>query len=260
MKVKDKNGFISSSLMFSFFLVFILLTVLVLTSYMHYNSLIKNLNGTILDGLNEHIASKYSGVKNLIKNGDLSTDQYWILNEGASYVNQSNNNNKFLQIKPNTTGYFTQNFNEILNDRVLYVSFSFNMYYPDDCQTCEFSVSFNNNKINNLYYIDNNKQLKKVESNNLVKNDSKNKLQKWILFGGIYRTNSTINEIKFEASNLNYDINNAGGVFGINNIEVVDVTNLYKDNSPDNDEKMIKYLLSDLPYINYDQKYSLPKI
>ena len=261
MKVKNKNGFISSSLLFSFFLVFILLSVLVLASYTHYNSLIKGLNGTILDELNTNIASKYSGIKTLIKNGKIENDaSNWNLNDGARYIKNDSNNNEFLQIKPNTNGLFSQSFNNIEEQRVLYIAFNFNTWYPDSCTTCTFTVELNNNRINNFYYIDSNNTLKVLESNSLVRNDEGNKYQRWILFGSIYRTTSTVNEIKFSANDLNYSLDNAGGVFGINNIVVADITNLYKDNNVSNDDEMIKYLLKELPYLSYDQRYSLPKI
>lgn len=260
MKMKNKKGFISSSLLFSFFLVFILLSVLVLTSYTHYNVLIKNLNGTILDGLNDHIASKYSGIKTLIQNGKIeSNESPWVLSTDARYVKLDSNQSEFMQIRPNTTGYFSQNFSQIPSGRILYVAFNFNTWYPDNCTTCTFSVKFNDNKIEKFYYMDSNDTYKEVESDKLVQNDESNKHQRWILYGGIYRTESNIDEIKFEATDLNYAEENAGGVFGINNIVVADITNLYINNNPANDEGMIKYLLKELPYINYDQRYSLPK-
>ena len=259
MKVKNKNGFVASSLMFSFFLVFILLSVLVLTSYTHYLAMIKNLNGTILDGLNDHIASKYSGIKTLVKNGKIAGVDNWTLNDGARYVNNTNNNSEFMQILPNTSGTFSQSINNVSSSRVLYVAFNFNTWYPDDCTTCTFSVEFNGNKIDNFYYLDNN-NLTRLESDKLVNNTVNNKLQKWILFGGIYRTQDNVNEISFKANDLNYSVDNAGGVFGINNIVLVDITNLYKNNNASNDEMMIEYLLKRLPYIEYDQKYSLPKV
>jgi len=260
--VKNKNGFIASSLMFSFFLVFILLSVLVLTSYTHYNLLIKNLNGTILTGLNNAIAEKYAGIKNLVKNGKVeNTSSPWILNSGARYVKQETVNNEFLQILPNTTGSFSQSFESIPGNRVIYVAFSFNTWYPDNCTACTFSVKLNGNRISNFYFYDKNmnNSFSILGTDSLVNNNDSAHLQNWNLFGGIYRTTNTVNQITFEATGLKYYIDNAGGVFGINNIVVADITNLYLDNKPENDVEMIKYLLNELPYVDYEQKYSLPK-
>ena len=261
--VKNKNGFIASSLMFSFFLVFILLSVLVLSSYSHYNQLIKSLNGTILTGLNNTIAAKYAGIKNLVQNGKVEkTSNPWSLSSGARYVKQTDNNNEFLQILPNTTGSISQSFSNIPGGRVIYVAFNFNSWYPDDCTSCTFSVSLNGKAISKFYYIDKNDDDRFVglQPNALVNNDEGSHNQNWILYGGILRTTSTVNQIKFEASGLKYYIENAGGVFGINNIVVADITNLYKDNQEANDSTMINYLLRELPFIDYEQKYSLPKI
>ena len=48
-----KNGFIATSVMFSFFLVFITLSVLILLSYAHYRTLINQLNAIeTFEGIN----------------------------------------------------------------------------------------------------------------------------------------------------------------------------------------------------------------
>ncbi len=76
--MKNKNGFISTSIMISFFMVFILISTLVLASYTHYRYLLQGLNSSILSDLNEVIDSKYVTLKNIVKDG--------------SFENYNNNN------------------------------------------------------------------------------------------------------------------------------------------------------------------------
>lgn len=72
--MKKKNGFIATSIMFSFFLVFTALSMLVLASYAHFRVLINNLNGSILKDLNDNVISKkYTSLSNCITDGDFKS-------------------------------------------------------------------------------------------------------------------------------------------------------------------------------------------
>ena len=257
--MKKKSGFIASSVMFSFFLVFILLAVLVLTSYTHYNQLIKSLNGTILENLKSEIEKKYAGIKNLVKNG---SNGYWS-KKSAWYKSLAGN--YFMTVDKGNSS-FSQDLISNINgtNKVIYVAFQFNYGYPDKCKNCDFKVmltdtSGNNYTIDTFHYLDKNYNKKYKSTKSLVNNTDDGSVN-WILFGGILRTNRIIHSIKFEQTNLEFDPSNYGGVFGVNNVVVADITNLYINNSSSNDDKMIEYLLKELPFITHDQKYSLPRI
>ena len=272
--MKNKNGFIASSVMFSFFLVFILLCVLVLTSYTQYNKLIRSLNGTILIDLNKEIEKKYLGIKTLVNNGlpDRSvenTQPAWDISNNAYFKEITQSNNYFITVKSHVdNASFKQNLTDSIaensqEDNVVYVAFDFNYGYQDDCTQCDFNVGFidgNNdfNRINTLYYLNSNYVSTPIAPKALVNNNST--INNWILYGGIIRTRKKITGVQFEASKLNFDEKNASGIFGINNIVVANITKLYKNNNSSNDEKVIQYLLKELPFIRQGQKYSLPKI
>ena len=266
--MKNKNGFIASSLMFSFFLVFVLLCVLVLTSYTHYNTLIKNLNGNILIDLNTKIKAKYSSVKSVIRNGNIEgsvSSSWYLVNANKPH---SNANNNFLSIKPNTSGSIAQSFTAIGANRKIYVSFNFNTWYRDPCTNCTFTVKLNDSVIGSFYFYDGQKNNKfdEYSTNTMVNNtddSTNNHVVNWVKFGKILNTTSSVNTIIFEASNLNYDSDNGDSKFGINDIVVADVTNLFLKDSSGNyitsDIDMVRYLLVQLPYIDYNVNYKLPK-
>ena len=64
-----KNGFIATSLIYSFFLAFVALVSVILTTYSYYRTILTTLNKDILSGLNTEIQSKYLTLENLIQNG-----------------------------------------------------------------------------------------------------------------------------------------------------------------------------------------------
>ena len=64
-----KNGFIATSLIYSFFLAFVALVSVILATYSYYRTILNTLNKDILSGLNTEIQSKYITLENLIQNG-----------------------------------------------------------------------------------------------------------------------------------------------------------------------------------------------
>lgn len=72
--MRKKNGFIATSLIYSFFIVFVALTSTILLTYSYYRNLLNNLNRGVLENLNEKIDSKYTLLTNLISGGDVDFD------------------------------------------------------------------------------------------------------------------------------------------------------------------------------------------
>ena len=72
-----KNGFIATSVMYSFFVVFALLSLTILATYSHYRSLNTSLNSSILDELNLRIVNKYARLTNLVKDGNFDDEDDW---------------------------------------------------------------------------------------------------------------------------------------------------------------------------------------
>src|SRR5574344_44569 len=80
--MKKRNGFIATSIMYSFFIVFSIVALITLASYSHYRTLIDNLNNSVLSELNNKISNKYVTIYNLINNGDFddTTNNSWQYN------------------------------------------------------------------------------------------------------------------------------------------------------------------------------------
>src|SRR5574344_1360662 len=108
-----KNGFIATSIIYSFFVVFSLVTLTILANYPHYRILFNNLNGNILSDLNNLIANDYANLPNLVSNGDFETTDGWTLNNSKiSLVTQSDIENGSLAVSYSGLGsaYLNDNF------------------------------------------------------------------------------------------------------------------------------------------------------
>ena len=256
--MKNKNGFIATSVMFSFFLVFILLTVLILASYTHYNVLLNNLNGTILTDLNDRVISKkYANLINVIRNGDIQNNGQWSYSNSTFERNTANNT--YIKFNSGASSSFYQNtstsqrFNG--NSRKIYVSFNYERSFNVACTSEDFKVVLNTGS--NTYDIttfsfDNNSSTFVRSGRDMA---CGNNFLNWTHYGTIITVNSNKNanqSTQFIASN----IKNSVGVMAVNNVVVTDITALY--NSGTTDAQMLQYLLKKLPY--FTGEYSLPKI
>lgn len=77
-----KNGFIATSLIYSFLIVFTALIVGIVCTYEHYRVILKSLNSNILSSLNENINNKYVLLNNLVKNSSFENSnatEKWVL-------------------------------------------------------------------------------------------------------------------------------------------------------------------------------------
>lgn len=267
--MKKKNGFIATSVMFSFFLVFTMLSLLVLASYAHYRLLMNELNGEILNDLNENVISKkYVYLDNCIEDNtfeSIMTDindssyptfyQHWPKdnNNGYNYepfYNKDANDHyvRLLSVPYNGSlsgkARLAKKFDRpisIKDDRKIYVAF--NMFRNDnnDLNACTFG------KVS----------IKIGEKTYSMSNDK-------ILCGGyinwkdihsqIFEVNVDSNDqqIIFETDGLKI----SDSFIGINYIRVVDITDLYKSGTKD--EEMKEYLDSELPY-DINENYVLER-
>lgn len=119
--MKNKKGFIATSLMYSFFIVFALLALTILATYSHYRYLNNDLNNSILEELNQKIISKYARLYNLVDNGgfeDSNTYMWSTYNSNIISIDPANpTNSSFTGDKsmvmdasrPNVNVSFTQN-------------------------------------------------------------------------------------------------------------------------------------------------------
>lgn len=84
----NNKGFIATSLIYAFFLVFVAVVATVLATYAHNRILVDNVNSGVVDDLNKSIENKYVLLQNLVVNGDFEEDGGWTL-ENAANLNPS---------------------------------------------------------------------------------------------------------------------------------------------------------------------------
>ena len=101
-----KNGFIATSLMFSFFIIFLTMTLMIMATYTQYQTLINNLNSNVLKDLNKYILEKNVILKNSVVDGNVASAKgsfnrsAWPLLYNATPVNDSENNSTYIKLLP----------------------------------------------------------------------------------------------------------------------------------------------------------------
>ena len=83
--MKNKKGFIATTLIYSFLLLFASLVVVIIGNYSYYRSTLSAYNKGINDSLNTLIENKYVTLSNLVNNSDFEGSDSWSLSGSASY-------------------------------------------------------------------------------------------------------------------------------------------------------------------------------
>ena len=225
--MKKKNGFIATSIMYSFFAVFSMVALIILATYSHYRVLINNINNNVLNELNTQIASKYTTIYNLVNNGDFEEDTDWNYTNTTRITKDvpygSSYSGTYSARMPKTDSSFNQTFS--IKDKVnadnkyhkIYVAFRVFRNGP-----VTGTGTINLNASGNDYAI-NGSTLTGGFSN-------------WTLYSEIIKVGVT-NETDWT---LNFNIagNTKDNYTFIDNVMVVDVTDVYNGNTtPDSDMK-----------------------
>lgn len=84
--MKSKNGFFATSIIYSFFLVFALISALLLSNYAHNRLLVRDFNAEIKNDLNARGNNKLANLKNLLQDSDFEsgTNNYFITSGRSS--------------------------------------------------------------------------------------------------------------------------------------------------------------------------------
>lgn len=95
--MRVKNGFFATSIIYSFFLVFALISALLLANYAHNRLLVRDFNMEIKDDLNVRGNNKLANLKNLLQDSDFEsgTDTYFKATGSASKVINQHYNGSF---------------------------------------------------------------------------------------------------------------------------------------------------------------------
>lgn len=248
-----KNGFIATSIIYSFFVVFSLVTLTILANYAHYRILFNNLNGNILSDLNKLIANDYANLANLVSNGDFETTDGWTLNNSKiSLVTQSDIENGSLAVSYSGLGsaYLNDNFETNSSSSIMQDLNLINKVKLDN-KKHKFYVRFRLYRNGNVNSTDGNVCLQSSCFDNvLVKTNSE---KKWSEDAN-WSVKSYIMPITLSSElvslNLNFYINGATSNVRtyIDDVIVTDITGVYEDET--SDETMKAYLDTNLDYFS----------
>jgi hypothetical protein len=270
MKNKKKNGFIATSLMFSFFIIFLTMSLMIMATYTHYQGLINNLNSGVLKDLNDNvIVKKYTTLVNSALDGDLASI-YGSLNPSSSIntavwsVNEAQNSkpiyddgNKISYIRIfntsfSTSGSFTYTVpNEVVrklksgNNRKIYVRYNIFRNGTINCSSGVATFKVGTSTSGQL-------------TGSLCGN-----FANWETKSNIF----TVNIGDTDTASLNFNVQNMSPAevhvdvttlyIEINKVMIIDVTDAYMTSTTsDNDVK--NYLDANVPY--FDLEYSIKKV
>lgn len=83
--MKNKKGFIATTLIYSFLLLFASLVVVIIGNYSYYRSTLSTYNKGINNSLNTLIENKYVTLSNLVNNSDFEGSDSWSFSGSTSY-------------------------------------------------------------------------------------------------------------------------------------------------------------------------------
>lgn len=171
--MKKQSGFISMSIMYSFFLVFALLAATLLANYAHNRLLIREYNNEIKSDLDTRGNNKLARLTNLLRNSSFETGgqvaDYWQVGGttslDASQRYDGTRSMKFVGSDASNTNLLKQDLNGITikKDHVYYVQFR--IFTMGAEITYDESKIYIQNRSNNAQYQFNNGSLYSATSN-----------------------------------------------------------------------------------------------
>lgn len=111
--MKAKNGFFATSIIYSFFLVFALISAILLSNYAHNRLLVRDFNIEIKNDLNARGDNKLANQKNLLQDSDFEsgTNDFFITSGSATKVINQHYNGSFGLKLDRGSGNITQRLN-----------------------------------------------------------------------------------------------------------------------------------------------------
>jgi hypothetical protein len=228
-----KNGFIATSLMFSFFIIFLTMTLMIMATYTQYQTLINSSNENVLNDLNDNvIIGKYTTLYNSIIDGDFNSIKVgafnstaWTLGTNAEAHNETSQSSEYIRLKPTSASFGqTINSSRLLKKREttskIYVRFNVFRNYTINCD-------------NDMPYL-------KIGSSSYTLNTHLcGGYDDWTMFSQILNVNvnSDSQYLGFNVSNMKSGKANITDVstlhINIDNVMIIDVTDAYKNGTTD---------------------------
>lgn len=255
--MKSKNGFVASSLMFSFFLVFAVLALVVIASYAHYRGLSNELNGNILNDLNENvIPGEWKEVENVITNGNFKDSNNWYFTRTNIVNDASGNYVSMVKQNGEPENHIVQYINNKLKigtNRKIYFRYLAKRTYKQDCLNEDFHFFL---KIGSQNPRD-------FENRSVICDETSNPkdVSDWNLYSWIFEdvdVNSSSQSIDIFTYNLRHTGPNSEAIL-IKDVMLIDVTDLWNATSGMNLEAIHTYLDNQLADY-FDGSHSIRKI
>jgi hypothetical protein len=236
--MKEKNGFIATSIMYSFFAVFAMLALIVLATYTHYRTLIDNINKNVLIDLNNNIAKKYTTIYNLLDNGEFENDDVWQYSNAARISKTDNYGSSYegnYSVRfPNGNSSISQKFSvkdKVKADNKIHkIYFTYRIFRNGPVDGTG-KITLNASGTN--YY---------VHADALV-----GEFTNWIQYSEIFTVYSNSDDDWTLTFNL--DNSTSSNYVYLDNILLTDITNVYNGNTTTNSD-MKNYFDSYVKYFN----------
>ncbi|MBE6158916.1 MAG: hypothetical protein E7159_03735 [Firmicutes bacterium] len=231
-----KNGFIATSLMFSFFIIFLTMTLMIMATYTQYQTLINSSNENVLNDLNDNvIIGKFTTLYNSIIDGDFDSiktgafnSTAWTLGTNAvAYNDESTQRSSYIRLKPTAASFGqTINSSRLLKKRAtsskIYVRYNVFRNYTINCTNDQPYL-----KIGSITYT--------LKAENRLCGE----YSSWNLYSEILtvNVNSDSQYLGFNVSNMKTGVDNDTNFselnINIDNVMVIDVTDVYKNGTTD---------------------------
>lgn len=123
--MRKKNGFIATTLIYSFLLLFATLVIVIIGNYTYYRSTINAYNKGVNDSLNKLIDTKYVTLTNLVNNSDFESRDSWSLSGSASYSGEETMGYGVMSLKFNgkSNALVRSNYFNCVSNHFYYISY-----------------------------------------------------------------------------------------------------------------------------------------
>ena len=246
----NNKGFIATSVLYSFFVVFLMLSLFILNTYENHRVLIENLNSNILNTLNDEISNKYVLIKNHVSNGDFeeNTALSGLSNSERNNTNSATGTYSLMMHKTPTTANsaFSINASWLENDNKSHkFYFAYRVFRKGIVNgTSEISLNFGSTK-----YKFTSLSLNMTDMNDWA-NTSNWSIQSQIINNVI--VNNQTAKVTFSISNQTSEYQTF-----IDQVMLIDITNFKLDGSTISDAQIKEYFDLNVPF--FTQSYAIPR-